>query len=185
MPIIILIVGVVILLLVIGLYNNLVRKRNEVDFAFAAIDTQLKKRYDLIPNLVATVQEYARHEKELLTKVVELRAKAVSGNLSQNEQVDLNNQLSAGIRNLMVAMEAYPELKANENFMNLQRNLTEIESQIAAARRTYNAAVTDFNNSIQVFPANIFAGMLGFTARQLFVIPEAERQNVNVKQLFS
>ena len=99
--------------------------------------------------------------------------------------MDLNNQLSAGIRNLMVAMEAYPELKANENFMNLQRNLTEIESQIAAARRTYNAAVTDFNNSIQVFPANIFAGMLGFTARQLFVIPEAERQNVNVKQLFS
>jgi len=185
MPIIILIVGVVILLLVIGLYNNLIRKRNEVDFAFAAIDTQLKKRYDLIPNLVATVQEYARHEKELLTKVAELRAKAVSGNLSQNEQVDLNNQLSAGIRNLMVAMEAYPELKANENFMNLQRNLTEIESQIAAARRTYNAAVTDFNNSIQVFPANIFAGMLGFTSRQLFVIPEAERQNVNVKQLFS
>jgi LemA protein len=95
MPIIILIVGVVILLLVIGLYNNLIRKRNEVDFAFAAIDTQLKKRYDLIPNLVATVQEYARHEKELLTKVAELRAKAVSGNLSQNEQVDLNNQLSS------------------------------------------------------------------------------------------
>ena len=111
MPIIILIVGVVILLLVIGLYNNLIRKRNEVDFAFAAIDTQLKKRYDLIPNLVATVQEYARHEKELLTKVAELRAKAVSGNLSQNEQVDLNNQLSAGIRNLMVAMEAYPSLR--------------------------------------------------------------------------
>lgn len=183
--IVLLVVGGLVLLMVVGLYNNLIRKRNEVDFAFGGMDAQLKKRYDLIPNLVATVKEYATHEKELLTQVTELRAKAVSGKLSQDEQVAVDNQLTAGMRNLMVAVEAYPDLKASESFVNLQRNLTEVESQIAAARRTFNAVVTDYNNAIQVFPANLLAGMLGFTSRQLFSIPEEERQNVNVKQLFS
>ena len=182
----IVIIGVALLLalFIIGMYNSLVRKRNEVDNAFGGMDVQLKKRYDLIPNLVATVQQYASHEKELLTKVTEMRAKATSGNLSADEKVDLDNQISAGMRSIMVSVENYPDLKANENFLNLQRTLNEVESQISAARRTYNAVITDFNNAIQVFPNSIVAGMMGLKRKEVFVIPETERQNVNVKDLF-
>ncbi|HPR61208.1 MAG TPA: LemA family protein, partial [Prolixibacteraceae bacterium] len=130
-----------ILLVFVFMYNNLIRKRNEVDNAFGGMDVQLKKRYDLIPNIVATVKQYATHEKELLTKVTEMRAKATSGNISNEEKVALDNQISAGMKSIMVAVENYPDLKANENFMNLQRTLNEVESQISAARRTYNAVI--------------------------------------------
>ena len=166
------------------MYNNLIRKRNEVDNAFGGMDVQLKKRYDLIPNIVATVQQYASHEKELLTKVTEMRAKATSGNLSSEEKVALDNQISAGMKSIMVAVENYPDLKANENFLNLQRTLNEVESQISAARRTYNAVITDYNNAIQTFPGNIMAGMMNMQRKEVFVIPETERQNVDVKNLF-
>ncbi len=182
--IVIIAVAVLFVIIVISMYNGLVRKRNEVDNAFGGMDVQLKKRYDLIPNLVSTVKQYASHEKELLTKVTELRAKATSGNLSPDEKVALDNQISAGMKGIMVAVESYPDLKANENFMNLQRTLTEVESQISAARRTYNAVITDFNNAIQSFPQNIIAGMMHLKRKEVFVIPETERQNVNVKDLF-
>lgn len=175
---------VLLILLVIGMFNNLIRKRNEVDNAFGGMDVQLKKRYDLIPNLVSTVQQYASHEKELLTKVTEMRAKATSGNLNADEKVALDNQISAGMRSIMVSVENYPDLKANENFLNLQRSLNEVESQISASRRTYNAVVTDYNNATQVFPTSIIAGTMGFKRKEVFVIPETERQNVNVKNLF-
>ena len=183
----IIIIGAAVLLVLIfvGMYNTLVRKRNEVDNAFGGMDVQLKKRYDLIPNLVATVQQYASHEKELLTKVTEMRAKATSGNVSNEEKVALDNQISAGMKSIMVAVENYPDLKANENFMNLQRTLNEVESQISAARRTYNAVITDYNNAIQVFPKSIIAGMMSLKRKEVFVIPEAERQNVDVKNLFN
>ncbi len=174
-----------ILFWAIGMYNSLIRKRNEVENAFGGMDIQLKKRYDLIPNLVSTVKQYASHEKELLTQVTEMRAKATNSNLSNDEKVALDNKISAGMHKIMVAVENYPDLKANENFMDLQRTLNEVESQISAARRTYNAVVTDFNNSIQVFPNNVIANIMNFTKKEIFEIVETERQNVNVANLFA
>lgn len=172
-------------LIAIVLYNGLIRKKNEVDNAFGGIDVQLKKRYDLIPNLVATVQQYATHEKDLLQRVTELRAQTLSNQLSTNEKVALDNQMSGALRNLMVSVENYPDLKANENFLNLQRNLNEVESQISAARRAYNAAVTSFNNGIETFPGNLIAGMMGLSRKQVFETPVTERKNVIVKNLFN
>jgi len=178
-----------IVLLVLGLflvfiYNGLIRKKNEVNNAFGGIDVQLKKRYDLIPNLVSTVQQYASHEKELLEKVTNLRTQAVSGNNTDNERVNLDNQISGALRSIMVSVENYPDLKANTNFLDLQRALNETESQISAARRAYNAAVTDFNNGIETFPGNLMASSMNLSRKEVFEIPETEKQNVNVKDLF-
>lgn len=172
-------------LVTIIIYNTLIRKRNEVENAFGGMDVQLKKRYDLIPNLVATVKQYATHERELFEKITEMRGKAMGGTLNTNEKVALDNEISAGMRSIMVAVENYPDLKANESFMNLQRNLTEVESQISAARRTYNAVITDFNNAIQTFPSSIIAGMMKLSAKEVFMINETERENVDVKTLFN
>ncbi|GAO29275.1 LemA family protein [Geofilum rubicundum] len=180
-----LIIAAVLALLALLLYNGLIRKKNEVENAFGGMDVQLKKRYDLIPNIVATVQQYASHERELLEKVTKLRAQAVSGDLSNDEKVAVDNQISGAIRGIMVAVENYPDLKASENFLNLQRTLNEVESQISASRRAYNAAVTDYNNGVETFPANLMAGMMGLQRKPVFEIPEAERANVNVKDLFN
>lgn len=173
-----------VLLWLFSTYNGLIRRRNEVDNAFSGMDVQLKKRYDLIPNLVATVKQYAQHEREVLTKVTEMRAQAMNGNLAPDERVALDNKISAAMRNIMVAVEQYPDLKANENFMNLQRSLNEIEAQISAARRTYNAVITEYNNAIQVFPSNIIANSMGFQKKEVFVIPDTERVNPQVADLF-
>lgn len=171
-------------LALILIYNGLIRRKNEVDNAFGGMDVQLKKRYDLIPNLIATVKEFATHEKDLLTKVTELRAQATSGNLSTDEKVAIDNQISQSMKGLMVAVEAYPQLKSNENFLHLQRNLNEVESQISASRRAYNAAVTDYNNGIETFPSNLLAGNMGMKRKEVFEIPSEERENVNVSDLF-
>ena len=184
MIIVIILVAVLLAIIIAAMYNGLIRRRNEVDNAFGGMDVQLKKRYDLIPNLVETVKQYAAHEKELLTKVTDMRAKATSGNLSADEKVALDNEISAGMRSIMVAVENYPDLKASENFTNLQRTLNEVESQISAARRTYNAVITDYNNGIQTFPQNMLAGMMDMKPKEVFVIAETERQNVDVKSLF-
>ncbi len=181
---IILIVLAVVGLFLVVIYNGLIRKKNEVNNAFGGIDVQLKKRYDLIPNLVSTVQQYASHEKELLEKVTNLRSQAVSGNLSNDNRVNLDNQISGALRSLMVSVENYPDLKANTNFLDLQRALNETESQISAARRAYNAAVTDFNNGIETFPGNLMASSMNLSRKEVFEIPETEKQNVNVKDLF-
>ena len=183
--IIILVIAVIFVLTIIGIYNSLIRKRNEVDNAFGGMDVQLKKRYDLIPNLVATVKQYATHEKELLEKVAEMRSKAVSGNLNSDQKVALDNEISTGMRSIMVAVENYPDLKANQNFMELQHSLNEVEAQISASRRTYNAVITDYNNAIQVFPNSMIAGFMKLTKKEVFMINEAERQNVDVKTLFN
>jgi len=167
------------------MYNSLVGKKNQVENAFAGMDTMLKKRYDLIPNLVATVKQYMTHEADTLTKVTALRAKATSGSLSSDEKVDLNNRIGKMIGGIMVAVEAYPDLKASENFQHLQRSLNEIEEQLSASRRAFNASVMDFNNAVEMFPTNMVAGMMGYTRRKMFEIPEAERKNPNVKQLFN
>ncbi|HSH51856.1 MAG TPA: LemA family protein [Bacteroidales bacterium] len=171
--------------MIISMYNGLIRRRNEVDNAFGGMDVQLKKRYDLIPNLVATVKQYANHEKSLLENITELRAKATSGKLSNDEKVALDNQISQDVKGIMVAVENYPDLKASENFINLQRTMNEVESQISAPRRTYNAVITDYNNGIQTFPQSIIASTMHLQRKEVFMIIEAERQNVNVNNLFN
>lgn len=176
----------VISLLVVFIYNGLINKKNQVENAFAGMDVQLKKRYDLIPNLVAAVKEYMKHEADTLNNITMLRTKALESNsLSNNEKIQLDNQISKGLGGLMVQVENYPELKANTNFINLQSSLNEVEAQISASRRAYNAAVTDFNNAIEMIPGSLFAGPMKLSKRELFVIPDAQKENVNVASLFN
>jgi len=181
--ILIAVIAVPILFLIV-VYNSLVGKKNQVLNAFAGIDTLLKKRYDLIPNLVETVKNYMQHERGTLTEITELRARAISPQLSQDMKVDLNNKIAKMLSGIMVAVENYPQLKANENFMQLQRSLNEVEEQISAARRAYNAAVTDYNNAVEMFPTNLAASVLNYQAKPFFEIAETERQNLKVGELF-
>ena len=178
------IIAALLLLIIIGLYNSLVRKKNDVENAFASIDVMLKKRYDLIPNLIETVKGYMQHEKSLLTELTALRAQAVSGTISNEDRVVLENKIAKGMSGIMVAVENYPDLKASQNFLQLQGSWNEIEEQISASRRAFNAAVTIFNNSVETFPSNIMAGIMNYKRRTLFEIPDIERQNVNAKELF-
>lgn len=177
-------IGVFVLIAVL-IYNGLVGARNNVENAFGSIDAMLKKRYDLIPNLVETVKVYMKHEKDTLTSITELRTKAISGNISPDEKVQVENQLARAMRNVMVAVERYPELKADSQFTMLQRSWNEAEEQISAARRAYNAAVTDYNNAVEKFPSSIFAAIFGHKRKQVLVIPEVERQNISAKALFN
>jgi LemA protein len=174
----------VVILIPVLMYNSLVGKKNQVENVFAGIDALLKKRTDLIPNLVDTVKTYMKHEKDLLTKVTEMRAKATSGRLSDDERVELDNRLTRALGGIMVAVENYPDLKANQNFLQLQGSLNEVEEQISAARRAYNAAVTTYNNAIEMFPTNIMASMMNYKRKHVFEIPEEERKNVDVGKLF-
>ena len=174
-----------IVLFVVLMYNSLVDKKNQVENAFGGMDAQLKKRYDLIPNLISTVQTYMKHEADTLTQITELRAKAVSGNISDDEKVDLDNMITSKLGGIMVAVENYPDLKASENFNQLQRSLNEVEEQISASRRAYNATVTSYNNSVEMFPTNILAGMMKMQHKNVFEIPDTQRENVNVGDLFN
>ncbi len=178
-----LIAVIFVIIIIFAMYNNLIRKKNAIDNAYGSIDSQLKKRYDLIPNLVSTVKQYAEHEKELLTNITNLRTKVLDSN--SDERIDLDNQISQSLRGIMVAVENYPELKANENFINLQKSLNEVESQIAAARRAYNSVVTEYNIAIESAPQNIVAGMMKLTKRNVFEIPDTERENIDVGGLFN
>jgi len=175
----------IILLIGIVLYNSLIGKKNQVANAFSSIDVMLKKRFDLLPNLVETVKQYMQHESATLTKIVELRSRASAGNLSTNEKIELDKQVSSGVRGLMLSVEAYPDLKANQNFINLQSTWTESEEQIAAARRTYNASVTDYNDAIMMFPGSVVAGMLSYQPIAVLANTEEERKNVSAKDLFN
>ena len=178
--IIILVVIVVLAAGIIGIYNGLIKLKNRVDEAWSDIDVQLKRRYDLIPNLVNTVKGYAAHEKELFEKVTEARTAAMgAGTPAEKEQAE--NALSGTLKSLFAVAENYPDLKANQNFLELQRELTDTEDKIQAARRFYNGNVRDFNTKIQVFPTNIFAGMLNFTKREFFAAEEGEKEVVEVK----
>lgn len=185
MSILLLIIPGVLLLWLAISYNSLVSRRNSASKAFASIDAMAKKRYDLIPNLVAAVQQYMKHEKETLTQITEMRARATSGNISDEEKIDLDQKITRAVSGIMVAVENYPDLKASSNFIQLQGSLNEVEEQLSAARRFYNAAVTDLNNAIQMFPTNMVASMFGFRTRELFEISDRERQNVDVKSLFT
>lgn len=180
----ILIVIAVVGLIYFMMYNSLVGKKNQVENAFSGMDVMLKKRYDLIPNLVSTVKQYMEHEANTLTEIAELRSKAMSGNMSDDEKVALDNKISKAIGGIMVAVENYPDLKASNNFMNLQRSLNEIEEQISASRRSYNASVLDYNNAVEMIPTSLVAGMMGYKRKEMFEIPEEQRGNVDVGDLF-
>lgn len=180
---IVLIVAFALLLFLFLARNAFVVKRNEADQAFATIDAQLMQRCDLIPNLVGAAKAYMRHEAETLTRLTDLRAQALSARTPQ-EKVAANNRLGRALGDFMVSVEAYPALRAGENMLHLQRSLNECEAQIAAARRAYNAAVTDYNNLVQTFPACLIAALFGFTRRDLLEASEAQRRNPNVGTLF-
>ena len=146
--------------------------------AFANIDVQLKQRHDLIPQLVATVKGYAQHEKELLTRVTEARAAAMNAT-GINDKIQAENQLSSALAGLRVSLEAYPDLKANQNFLQLQSEISDIENKLAAVRRYFNTATRELNNKVQTFPANILAGMFGFQKEPMFEVPKEERASMD------
>ncbi len=177
----VLVVVVLIILWLIAVYNGLIRLRNRVAEAWSDIDVQLKRRYDLIPNLVEIVKGYMKHEEGVLTKVTEARTKAMQAK-SLEEKGKAENMLSETLKSLFAVSENYPNLKASENFLQLQDEISDTENKIQAARRFYNGQVRDFNTKLQVFPTNMIANMLGFKAREFFeVAKDEERENVKVK----
>ena len=181
-PIIIVIIVVLVLLVLyaISIYNKLVNSKNKVENQFSQVDIQLKRRADLIPNLVETVKGYTKHEEGTFTKVVEARNKALSAN-SINEKIEANNELSSALSKLLMLSEAYPDLKANENFLSLQNDLKETEDKITYARQFYNDSAMDFNNIVEMFPSNIIAGMFKFKKFEYFKIDEKEKETPKVK----
>lgn len=184
MPIIVLVILLVIVLLIPAMmYNTLVGKRNQIRNIFGTMDALLKKRWDLIPNLVSTVKGYADHERGLFENITQARAQAQNGQLNQDQQVGLENSFMQLLGVVRATVENYPDLKASDNFMHLQRTLNELEEQISAARRAYNASVTDYNNSVQMFPTNIIAGMFNFTEKPLFQVEAGERENPQIGSL--
>lgn len=179
---ILIIILAVLVIAGIGIYNSLIRSRNRVDEAWADIEVQLKRRYDLIPNLVNTVKGFAAQESNVLQKVTEARTQAMGAQTVREHQQD-ENVLTGALKSLFAVAESYPDLKSNQNFLQLQNDLTDTENKIQAARRFYNGNVRDFNTKIQIFPTNLFASMLGFTAREFFDIDDTgpESQPVEVK----
>jgi LemA protein len=168
MPLLI-VVGVILILIiwVVSIYNSLVRLRNRRQNAFADIDVQLRQRHDLVPQLVDTVKGYATHERELLTKITEARAAAMNAQ-SINDKIAAEQQLGSMLQGLRVAVEAYPDLKANQNFLQLHNELSDIENKLAAARRFFNGATTEYNNAVESFPGNLIARNFGFNREVLF-----------------
>lgn len=179
-------IGIIILLVlgalvlwIVAVYNGLIRLKNRVEEAWSDIDVQLKRRYDLIPNLINTVKGYASHEKELFEKVTQARTAAM-GAQTPGEKEKSENVLTDTLKSLFAVAENYPDLKANQNFLELQRELSDTENKIQASRRFYNGNVRDFNTKIQLFPNNIIAGMLNFSEREFFEAEEGEKENIKV-----
>lgn len=166
------------------IYNSLVGKKNQVENAMGGLDAQLKQRYDLIPNLVSSVKNYMQHESSVLEKIVELRSEAMKKSIGLEGKQEVNTEISRSLNNIMVQLEQYPELKASANFKELQKSLYEVEENIAASRRFYNASVTDYNNAIEMFPSSIIAFLIRFHRKEVFNIPEHEKRNVNVQNIF-
>lgn len=175
---------VLIFLIFIGVYNSIVKKKNQISNAFSGIDSQLKKRYDLIPNIVESVKQYMVHEKELLTEITRLRVSAIQPNISLQEKTDIDRKMGEALKNLNIAIENYPDIKSNENFIQLQKTLVTVEEQLSASRRFYNSAVTDYNNSIMTFPGNLIKSIFGFSQEKVLEISEEERKNIDLKELF-
>jgi len=168
-----LVIVVLIVFWFISIYNSLIRARNKVRNAFAQIDTQLQRRFDLIPNLVETVKGYAKHEDAVFEKVAGLRSGYMNAS-TPSEKIDLDNQLTGTLKTLFAVAESYPELKANQNFLSLQDDLKGTEDKIAFSRQFYNDTVTNYNDQIQVFPSNIVANMFNFKEEQTFLVDDEE-----------
>jgi len=180
-----LLLPLLLILAYIGIRNALISKKNQLAYAFSAIDAMLKKRFDLIPNLVETVQQYMSYEQDTLAKVVELRTAASAPDLSRAQKNDLEAELTKGVNHLLLNVENYPALKANTSFEQLQRTWIESEEQIAAARRSYNAAVTTYNTAIMIFPNNLVANQMNLKQEAVLSIPAEERQNIDARSLFN
>ena len=176
-----LIMGVIALLVVYVLvtYNGFVRMKNRVDESFSTMDVYLKKRWDLIPNIVETVKGYAKYEKSTLSEIIKLRNSAYD-NMSSDEKIKTNQQLSKGITKIMALAEQYPDLKANKNFKDLSTQLTKIEDEIVNSRKYYNGTVREFNDKVQMFPSNIVANIFGYKTKAMLEANEEERKNVKV-----
>lgn len=170
----------VVAVLLVGIYNSLIKLKNKAEQAWSNIDTQLKKRYDLVPNLVETVKGYAKHESQTLENVVKARTAAM-GAQSFKEKAEAENMLTGALKTIFALAENYPDLKANQNFLDLQKTLTDIENAIQPARATYNDAVRALNTKMEVFPNNLIAGPFGFKKREFFEIKEEERENPKVR----
>ncbi len=168
-------------LFVLAFYNGAIKLRNGIEEAFATMDVFMKKRYDLIPNLVETVKGYAAHEKDTLNAITEARSRTASATTTE-ERLASESGLQSALKSLFAVAESYPDLKANQNFLALQADLTGVEDEIASSRRYYNGVVKEFNNKILVFPGNMLAGMFGFSKQPMYeVAGEEERKNVSVK----
>ncbi len=177
---IIIAVIVILAFVIMGIYNKLIQLKNKVDEGWSDIDTQLKRRYDLIPNMIETVKGYAAHEKSTFEEVTKARTAAMSATTPQNK-IAAENTLTGALKTLFAVAENYPDLKANQNFLNLQNTLKEVEEKLQLSRRYYNATVRDFNTQIEVFPNNIIAGTFHFEKRDFFEIGNSEeRKNVKV-----
>ena len=176
----IVVIAVVVLLglWAVGIYNNLVKLRNNRENAFANIDVQLKQRHDLVQQLVSVVKGYADHEKEVLTRVTEARSAAMNAT-TINDKIQAENALTSALSGLRVSLEAYPDLKANQNFLQLQTEIADIENKLAAVRRFFNTATRELNNAVQTFPSNIFAGMFGFHKEPMFEVSKEERADLD------
>jgi len=183
MELIILAVVVVLALAIAGIYNSVIQLKNKVDEGWSDIETQLKRRYDLIPNMVESVKGYAKHESKTFEAVTQARNMAMSANTPE-DKIKAENALTGTLKTLFAVAESYPELKANQNFMDLQATLKEVEEKLQLSRRYYNATVRDFNTKIEIFPNNLIAGMFHFVRRNFFEIDNPEERN-NVKVSFS
>ena len=175
--IIVIAVLIFVIILLISLYNRLVKLRNNRENAFADIDVQLRQRHDLIPQLVDTVRGYMKHEEKVLTAVTEARANAMKAS-GIDDKIKAENQLTAALGGLQVAVEAYPDLKASQNFMQLQEEISDVENKLAAARRYFNSATRELNNAVEVFPSNIVAGIFGFKREMMFDLGEERREQM-------
>jgi len=175
--IIIIIIAAIIAIWLISLYNRLVKLRNNRENSFADIDVQLRQRHDLIPQLVEAVKGYMKHESTVLSDVTNARANAMKANTIP-EKIAAENQLTSALRGLQVAVEAYPDLKASQNFINLQEEISDVENKLAAARRYFNSATKEYNNAVEVFPSNIIAGTYGFTKEVMFDLGTENRKSM-------
>ena len=176
--IIVLIVAALIVFWLISFYNNLVKLRNNRENAFANIDVQLKQRHDLVPQLVNTVKGYAAHEKEVFLRVTEARSAAMNAT-TIDDKIQAENVLTSALSGLKVSLEAYPELKANQNFLQLQDEVADLENKLAAVRRFFNSATREYNNAVQTFPSNLFAKVFNFHSEQMFEVPQEERADLD------
>lgn len=176
---ILIVLGIIVLLgiLVASKYNSLVKLRNNRENAFADIDVQLKQRHDLIPQLVETVKGYASHEKDTLNRVIQARNGAINAQ-TIDDKIAAENMLTSALSGLKITLEAYPDLKANQNFLQLQEEISDIENKLAAVRRYFNSATKELNNAVETFPSNIIAGMCGFHREIMFDLGKEERTNL-------